>query len=186
MQRRQISNFLLTALEGHYEAVYLDEVKRSVDGDQISYAYVNNIIPRGRYGKTTREDIRLIRDMFATNDEFKNDEEFKDARVVEGYHYFAKDEPSRKNVESENIRRTFLFADTHHESVVHLELRHIPNSRAHNLQQISGKQFEGVLSNFVACKGMPIMILSNLAPQFGLFNGSLLAFSKSSSKSIPF
>ena len=108
VQRRQISHFLLTALEEDYEAVYLDEVKRSVDGDQTSFEYVNYYIPRGRYGRTTREDLRVIRDMFATNDEFKNDEEFKDARVVEGYHYFAKYEPSRKNVESENIKRTFL------------------------------------------------------------------------------
>ena len=114
--------------------------------------------------------------MFATNEGFKNDEEFKDARVVEGYHYFAKDEPSRKNVESENIKRTFDFADKHNQSVVHLASEHLPKSKAPNLQQISGKQFEGVLSNFVACKGMPIMILSNLAPQFGLFNGSTCTF----------
>ena len=33
-----------------------------------------------------------------------------------------------------------------------------------------------MLSHFVACEGMPIMILSNLAPQFGLFNGATCTF----------
>lgn len=33
-----------------------------------------------------------------------------------------------------------------------------------------------MLSHFVACKGMHIIILSNLAPQFGLFNGATSTF----------
>ena len=79
-------------------------------------------------------------------------------------------------MESENIRRTFAFAEKHNKPVVCLKAAHMPLEKASSLAQASGKQFEGMLSHFVACEGMPIMILSNLAPQFGLFNGATCTF----------
>ena len=175
-QRRQYAEFIATAMEGDYDAVYLTEVRRTIDGDELSDELVKNLIPRCRYGRTTKEDLIRFKEIFASENEVANDEKFNNAKVIEGYHYFAMDEPSRKNVESENIRRTFEFAQKNKEAVVWLKAAHMPIKDAPDLAQVSGKQFEGVLSHFVACKKMPIMILTNLAPQFGLFNGATCSF----------
>ena len=175
-QRREVAEFTLAAMEGNYDAVYLTEVKRTIDGDAQSDNFVKNLIPRCRYGRTTQQDILNIKQEFASEAEFEADEKFKDARVAEALHFFATDEPTRKTVESENIRRTFAFAEKNKKPVVCLKAAHMPLEKASSLAQASGKQFEGMLSHFVACEGMPIMILSNLAPQFGLFNGATCTF----------
>ncbi len=44
------------------------------------------------------------------------------------------------------------------------------------MAQASDKQFDSMVSHFVACKGTLIMILSILAPQLGLLNGPTCMF----------
>ena len=53
---------------------------------------------------------------------------------------------------------------------------HIPSQNRHNLSKASGKEFEGLLKGFLACKDIPIMLEDNIAPQFGLFNGATCYF----------
>ena len=59
---------------------------------------------------------------------------------------------------------------------MYLKAAHMPIRKASALAQVSSKQFEGLLSHLVACEDMPIMLLSNIAAQFGLFNGATCFF----------
>ena len=61
-------------------------------------------------------------------------------------------------------------------AIVHLKSSHMPATRSSALELVSGKQFEGLLKDFVAYGGMPPMLLTNFAPQFGLFNGAICSF----------
>ena len=140
-------------MEGNYDAVYLTEVKRTIGGDHLSDDLIKNLIPRCRYGRTTEQDLLKCKEIFASKDEVTADEKFRKARIIHGYHYYTSDEPSRKNVESQNIRRTFELAQNNKEAVVALKAAHTPSKNASNLAQVSGKQFEGLLSHFVECKG---------------------------------
>ena len=71
---------------------------------------MKTLIPRGRYGKTTEKDLAQLAMLMASKEEFEKDEEFKNARIAKGFHFFNEDDPNRTTVESENIRRTFEFA----------------------------------------------------------------------------
>ena len=159
-----------------YDAVYLTEVKRSIAGDEQSDLFINTLIPRCRYGRTTERDLILFKQLFASKAEVDSDEEFKKSRIAKSFHFFNEQNPNRKTVESENIRRTFEFAKNNDKPVVHLKAIHVPFEHACNLQNVGGKQFQGLLNNFVACEDIPIMLLTNFAPQFGLFNGATCYF----------
>ena len=52
-QRKQIAEFTASALEGDYEAVFLTEIKRGIEGDQLSYEFISELISSCRYGKAT-------------------------------------------------------------------------------------------------------------------------------------
>ena len=86
LQRRQISEFTFAALQGDYDAVYLDEVKRSIHGDKQSDLFIGNLIPRSRYGKATEKDLITYKEVFATKEEVASDELFNKARNVDGHH----------------------------------------------------------------------------------------------------
>ena len=64
-ERRAIAEFTLAAMEGDYDAVYLTDVRRTIDGDAQSDNFVKNLIPRCRYGRTTEQDLRDIKQAFA-------------------------------------------------------------------------------------------------------------------------
>ena len=175
-QRQQISEFLMRALQGDYAAVYLTEIKRAIDGDDDSYFLMNTVIPHCRYGKTTERDLINLKQLFASKAEVDADDEFKQARIAQSLHFFNDENPHQKTVESENIRRTFEFAKNNDKAVVHLKAIHVPFQQACNLENVGGKQFEGLLNNFVACQEIPLMLLTNYAPQFGLYNGATCYF----------
>ena len=61
-------------------------------------------------------------------------------------------------------------------AVVHLRFQHMPAAKTLALEKVSGKEFEGLLKDFVAYEGMPLMLLSNFAPQFGIFSGAITTF----------
>ena len=176
IQRRQISEFTFAALQGDYDAVYLTEVKRSIHGDKQSDLFIGNLIPRSRYGKATEKDVITYKEVFATKAEVVSDDKFNKARNVYGHHYFKDNDPMRKTVESQNIRSIINFATKNNESLLHLTSMHIPSQNRHNLSKASGKEFEGLLKDFLACKDIPIMLEENIAPQFGLFNGATYYF----------
>ena len=105
------------------------------------------------------------------------DKEFIDAKMIHGYHYYPESDPARKSVESDNIRTMFGLAQhLGDKAIVHLKSSHMPATRSSALELVSGKQFEGLLKDFVAYEGMPLMLLTNFAPQFGLFNGAICSF----------
>ncbi|XP_043205862.1 uncharacterized protein LOC122372571 [Amphibalanus amphitrite] len=54
--------------------------------------------------------------------------------------------------------------------------QHIPARKAQKLQKLSAKEFRAVPSVLFACRGLPLMLLENVAPSFGLFNGSQVEF----------
>ena len=64
LQRKQISEFLMHAMQGNYDAVYLTEVKRTIDGDKDSEYLIKTLIPRGRFGKTTDRDLVHFKQLF--------------------------------------------------------------------------------------------------------------------------
>ncbi len=176
-QRKQNAEFTAAAMEGDYEAVYLTEVKRSITGDRESYKMITELIPKCRFGKLTEIDLLKLKNMFATKEEVSKDEQFCKARIVQGYHFYADHDPTRKNVESDNIRKIFdLAKNMNDKPIVHLQSLHMPMDSSASLAMISGKEFEGLLKDFLAFDGMPLMLLTNTAPQFGLFNGATCLF----------
>ena len=54
--------------------------------------------------------------------------------------------------------------------------QHLPVSKARKLQGLSAKEFRGVSSVLFACSGLPLMLLENVAPSVGLFNGAQVEF----------
>ena len=51
-----------------------------------------------------------------------------------------------------------------------------PFDRTSALEQLPGRQFDGLLKDFIACKDLPVMLLTNIAPKFGLYNGARCYF----------
>ena len=52
----------------------------------------------------------------------------------------------------------------------------MPIEKAAILQRTPGSQFESHIKDFIACKDLPMLLLTNFAPHFGLYNGSTLYF----------
>ena len=176
-QRKVIAEFTLQAyLLGDYDAVYLTDILRSVAGDADSERMVKHLIPNARYGKSTEADLLELMGLYATKQEVAVDYLFCQAKNYVEWHYYTQDDPARKTVEAENIRRIFDYSKMYDKPVVHLESLHMPTESASNLAQLSGKDFEGLLKNFLACCDIPLMLLTNMAPQFGLFNGAITNF----------
>ena len=175
-ERKQIAQFTLDALQGNYLAVYLDDVRRTIANDQQSEDMVKHLIPRSKFGKTTERDIIRLQDMFATIVDVEKDPEFGKANLIQGCHYFSPDDPTRRNVESENVKIVFELGKLYEQPIVHLQSIHMPLQNSVRLSEISGKNFEGLHKHFLACKNVPLMLLTNYAPQFGLFNGATCYF----------
>ena len=118
-----------------------------------------------------------MREVFADQEDILRDSKFVEARMIHGYHYHSESDPARKTVESDNIRTMFELAKRMgNRAVVHLRSQHMPEANSSALELVSGKQFQGLLKDFVAYEGMPLMLLSNFAPQFGIFNGAICQF----------
>ena len=173
-QRRQIAEFTAKAFDGDYQAVYLTEIKRGIQGEDLSHEFTSELIPSCRYGKITEKHLLRMRELFASRDDILGDPEFLEAKMVHGYHYFSGDNHTRKTVESANIRTMFeLVQRLGNRPIVHLKSAHLPESQNASLEMLSGKEFQGVLIFFVGFEGMSLMQLTNFAPQFGLFNGAI-------------
>ncbi len=176
-QRKQISEFTAAALEGNYDAVYLSEIKRGVEGDPLSREFTSDLIHSCRYGKIDDKHLLRMRELFATQDDIAQDDRFLESRMIHGFHYFSENDPTRKSVESDNIRTMFDLANRMGgKPIVHIKAMHIPENKAASLERVSAKEFEGMMKNFVAYEGMPTTLLQNIAPQYGLFNGAICKF----------
>ena len=169
-QRKQIAEFTLRALEGEYDTVYLTEINRRLEGDELSSEFTSELIPDGRYGKISMKTYLRTKEVFCNSSEFLRDPKFASAKLVHGYHYHSDNDPSRKNVESDNIRQTFELAQRANKPIFHIRSLHSPVSKSSGLEKVSAKEIQGVSKDFLAFEGMPCKILSNMATQFGLYN----------------
>ena len=60
--------------------------------------------------------------------------------------------------------------------IVHLKSIHMHVNKILALEKMSVKEFGGLLKDFLAYEEMPLMLLNNFAPPFGLFNGAICTF----------
>ena len=60
LQRKQVSEFTAAALCGDFDAVFLSEIKRRVDGDPLSHEFIAELVPSCRYGKITERNLLRI------------------------------------------------------------------------------------------------------------------------------
>jgi len=126
-QRKAIATFTLHAyIEGDYDAVYLTDILRSVAGDPDSERMVKHLIPSARYGKSTGADLLELMGLYATKQDVAADDLFRQAKNYVEWHYYTQDDPTRKTVEAENIRRIFDYSKMYDKPVVHLESLHMP------------------------------------------------------------
>ena len=70
--------------------------------------------------------------------------------MVHGYHHWNENNPNLKNVVSDNRRSTFDMANRLGKPIVHIRSSDMPSSKAHGLKTVSPKEFEGILTDFVA------------------------------------
>ena len=177
LQRKQISEFTYRALYGDYDAVFLHEIKRGVVGDPLSYEFITELIPSCRFGKITERKLMRMRDVFATQDDIARDDKWLQSRMVHGHHYHSANNPARISVESDNLRTMFNLASRlGNKPIVHFKASHMPQNKSPALEMVSPKEFQGMLKDFVAYEGMPLMLLQNIAPQYALYNGSIVEY----------
>ena len=142
IQRKHVAEFTFAALQGDYEAVFLDEIKRGIEGDQLSYEFISELIPSCRYGKATERSLLRMREVFADQEDILQDNKFVEAWMIHGYHYHSESDPARKTVESDNIRTMFELAKRMgNRAVVHLRSQHIPAAKSSALELVSGNNF---------------------------------------------
>ena len=177
-ERKVIAKFTLDAYmyKAMYQAVYLTEILRSVAGDKASERMVRHLIPNSRYGKTTEQDLLELRELYASKQDVASDPAFLKANIGMYFHYYTSNDVQRQTVESENLHGIFEHSQRYDKPVVHLQCLHTPVAKASDLAKVSGKEFEGLLNDFVACEDIPLMILTNIATKFGLFNGAICYF----------
>ena len=87
LQRKLVSEFTASALCGDFEAVFLSEVKRRVDGDPLSHEFITELVPSCRYGKITNRNLLRMKQVFANQNDITSDEEWLGARMIHEYHY---------------------------------------------------------------------------------------------------
>ena len=114
--------------------------------------------------------------MFSNEQDILKDPKFVEVKEVYGYHYFTDNSPRRENVETENIKATFDLTKHYKKPIGHIRAMHCPIKKSSALEKISGKEFQGVSTHLIVYEGMPLMLLANIAPQFGLFNGAITHF----------
>ena len=175
-QRMQMSQFTFKAyITMKCDVIYLTDVKRTFADDELCQIH-QEIMERTRFGKWNDQDLLQLKEISATKDEMENDLEFKQAFIVEDRHFFNPDTPYQKTVESENIRRTFDFAEKYNKPIVHLQSIHTPIEHESVLAAAPGREFASLLKHLVACQDLPMLLLTNIAPHFGLYNGATLYF----------
>ena len=110
-QRQQMSKFTFNAyINMGCEVIYLTEATRTIVGDEMC-TLNRELQTRSRFGRTTDVDLVQLKQISATKSDLENDPAFKKAWIVENRHFFNPDDPNHKTVESENILRTFDFAE---------------------------------------------------------------------------
>ena len=174
--RAEVARFRASAYDGDFETVYLNEVRRTVENDEVATQFTGDVLPSMRYGKATPEKIQWLKDNCATARDMSDDPAWKMAVKLHGYHWFSEWASFRETVESDNAKALVNFAEDRGAHVMAVNSQHLPVSKARKLQGLSAKEFRGVSSVLFACSGLPLMLLENVAPSVGLFNGAQVEF----------
>ena len=90
------------AYDGKYEAIYLDEVQRT-DGSKESLDYVE-LMTKVRYGKYTSADMQTLREVTASEEDYKNDDMFAGATHLTAYHFYEEGQGDRTTADSANAK----------------------------------------------------------------------------------
>ena len=83
---------------------------------------------------------------------------------------------NRATVESDNARALVRFANERDTPVMAVNAQHLPAKKTTRLQKVSPKKFRSVPAVFFACSGLPLLLLENVAPSVGVFNGAHVEF----------
>ena len=76
-----------------------------MEGDEASQEMIRTLIPLSRFGETTEGHLIRLRQISADQEQVRADPDFCKARIHKGFHYYTNDDPSRKTVESDNIKK---------------------------------------------------------------------------------
>ncbi|KAF0293569.1 hypothetical protein FJT64_008674 [Amphibalanus amphitrite] len=175
-ERRAVARFRAAALDGDYETVYLNEVRRTVQNDELADHFTKVIIPSFRYGRATHASLQWLRDNTATAEHMAADPLWAGAVTLHGNHWFSELAVHRATVESDNARALVRFANERDTPVMAVNAQHLPTKKAARLQKVSPREFRSIPAVFFACSGLPLMLLENVAPSVGLFNGAHVEF----------
>jgi hypothetical protein len=155
---------------------FLTEVKRT-DVDPISQCFTGKVLVNMRYGKKCREkEMLFLRKNCATERDMKMDGKWNSAHIIHGYHFHSKNHENRSTVESENAKALLRHHKITGNPIMRIDSIHRPAANEKKLRAMSAKEFEGAPPTWHACKGMRVMLLRNIAPSIGLYNGSLHTF----------
>ena len=175
-ERRQVALFRAAAFDGDYETVYLNEVRRTIENDQLASHFTKEVIPSFRFGRASRSMLQWLRDNTATAAHLADDPMWSTAVTLHGNHWFSELSAHRATVESDNARALVSFANERGTPLMAVNAQHIPAKKEPRLMKVSPKEFRSVQPVFFACSGLPLMLLENVAPTVGLFNGAHVEF----------
>ena len=85
-----MAEFIASAFDGDFDAVYLVEVKRRNDGDALSFEYITELLPSVRFGKITERRLLRMKEVFANENDINSDDKWLEGRLIHGYHFLAK------------------------------------------------------------------------------------------------
>ena len=174
--RKKLSQYRQNVFRGTYKCVVLEEVKRKDDDNPLAVKYTTEILPQMRFGNVTSNHIKFIKKHMATETDMANDPEWKNRFILMGYHYYNPQCPERASVDSMNMRLLMNYHDTTREPVCRIEAIHTPGNKNEHLKTVPGKEFEGMPATWHFCKGSRAMLLGNINPALGLYNGVICEF----------
>ena len=159
---------------GNYNAVYLDEIKRS-DGSPEAEQF-GNLLKRVRYGKFEDSDLAELKKISATIKDVKSDPEWSSKTVLTDYHYYCEEHPERSNADSINAKSLVEYSRTTKKGIMLFEAIHTPALKSSSMAALNSKEFQGITSKLYLAEGAPVILTTNINPSIGLFNGSLGKF----------
>ena len=167
-----LARFRFLSCYGDFKAVYLDQVRRVLTDDPLAEEWLQ-VLDNVRYGHVSSNDIKFMRDNFATENDIKNDTEWKERLILRGYHYYKSTNPDRLNVQSENAMAIIRLADEYDKPVFKFTAYHDPPEERHRLSTVCASEYRNLQSNLWFFEGVRVMLLSNISPPVKLFNGAL-------------
>ena len=172
--RKATQKFGQNVYIGNYNAVYLDEIKRT-DGSPEAEKF-GNLLKRVRYGNFKETDLAELKNISATIKDVKTDPEWSSKTVLTDYHYYSEDHPERSNADSINAKALVEYSRTTNKGIMIFEAIHTPALKSSSMASLNPKEFQGISSKLYLAKGAPIILTTNINPSIGLFNGSLGKF----------